>query len=149
MKKNIQLLELSNQIKKIAEDIYNNLGSGFEERIYQNALAIELRLRNIKYLKEMEIEIFYKGYSVGVDKPDFLVLFDRAFIVEIKVTDKIKDDNRMQLKSYCTSMQFHSIFGDFMGGMILAFPKSDLKELSSVRMFVTDYKFKVLCDEDK
>ncbi|OGX29666.1 MAG: hypothetical protein A2879_05105 [Omnitrophica WOR_2 bacterium RIFCSPHIGHO2_01_FULL_49_10] len=64
------LKSLSVQIKTLAEEVRKHLGCGFDEVIFQNALAIEFRRHKIEYLKEVNIEIFYKGESVGVDCRD-------------------------------------------------------------------------------
>ena len=48
---------LCDDLYNISVDIFSELGSGFNEAVYQNALGIEFRKRNIKYLKEVNIEI--------------------------------------------------------------------------------------------
>ena len=68
---------LCDDLYNISVDIFSELGSGFNEAVYQNALGIEFRKRNIKYLKEVNIEIYYKDHSVGLDRPDFILLPSR------------------------------------------------------------------------
>ncbi len=68
-----RLKELVKEFKVIGEKIRGVLGTGFIKTIYQNALAIEFRKRNIEYLKVVNIEIFYEGESVGTDRPDFII----------------------------------------------------------------------------
>ena len=62
MKNNFQYF--CEDLFNISTDIFSELGSGFNEAVYQNALGIEFRKRNIKYLKEVNIEIFYKDHAV-------------------------------------------------------------------------------------
>ena len=100
--------KIVNEILKISNRIYKELGSGFPENIYQNALAIELRRAKIEYLKEVNIEIFYRNESIGADRPDFILLPCKAkpfsikspIAIEMKITNKLTDDNKQQLKSY-------------------------------------------------
>lgn len=149
------LKQIARQIKSIAEEVRSHLGCGFNETIYQNALAIEFRKAGIEYLKEVNIEIFYKGESVGVDRPDFIITriknYKKPFLLEIKVTDKITDNYRMQLKSYCTSLPRNTnpVLNDFAGGMLLAFPASDTRDDAKAKISVVDVHFNVLIDEQK
>lgn len=150
-----QLKSIALKIKKLGEEVRRNLGCGFNEIIYQNALAIECRKSNIEYLKEVNIEIFYKGESLGVDRPDFIITkigdCKRPILLELKATDKITDNHRTQLKSYCTSLPRNNnpLLKGFAGGILLAFPLCDTGNSSGVKIFVVEPKFNVLIDEQK
>lgn len=128
--------------RKICEDIYNwalevhdSLGGGFNETVHQNGLAIEFREQKIPYLKEVNIEIFYKGHSIGVDRPDFVLLptkrrgwnLNKPIVLEIKVTSKISDDNRQQLKTYLKSLpqNKNTELSGVRSGILLRWAKSD------------------------
>ncbi|MFH1594048.1 MAG: GxxExxY protein [Candidatus Omnitrophota bacterium] len=147
------LKSLSSQIKTLAEEVRKHLGCGFDEEIFQNALAIEFRKHKIEYLKEVNIEIFYKGESVGVDRPDFIITriggFRKPVILETKVSDKISDNHRMQLRSYCTSLPRNNnpVLKGFAGGMLLSFPSCDIDSCAATKMFVVDSRFRVIVDE--
>jgi len=67
----MKIKKICQDLFKMANNIYSELGGGFNETVNQNALAIELRENKINYLKEVNIEIFYKGNSIGTDRPDF------------------------------------------------------------------------------
>lgn len=144
---------LALQIKSVGEEVNRNLGCGFNETIYQNALAIEFRKKKIDYLKEVNIEIFYKGESVGVDRPDFIVTRIEGrrdpILLELKVADKITDNHRSQLKSYCTSLPKNNnpMLAGFAGGVLMAFPACDVDSCSGVKLFVVDPRFGVLIDD--
>lgn len=150
-----QLKNVGYKIKKLGEEVRKNLGCGFTEAIYQNALAIEFRNNKIEYLKEVNIEIFYKGESLGADRPDFIVTkagaLNKPFIIETKVSDKISDDHRTQLQSYCTSLPFNNnpVLKDIAGGMLLTFPKCEIDSCATMKIFVVDAQFNVLVDEQK
>ena len=141
------------EVKKIGEEVRTHLGCGFDEAIYQNALAIEFRNKKIDYLKEVNIEIFYKGESVGVDRPDFILTkignYNKPIVLELKATDKISDDYRIQLKSYCKSLPKNNnpVLNNFSGGILMAFPSGDIGDSRNVKIFVVDNKFKVLKDD--
>ena len=147
------LKSLSLQVKTLAEEVRKHLGCGFDEVIFQNALAIEFRRHKIEYLKEVNIEIFYKGESVGVDRPDFIITriggFRKPVILEMKVSDKISDNHRMQLRSYCTSLPRNNnpVLKGFAGGMLLSFPSCDIDSCAATKIFVVDSRFRVLVDE--
>lgn len=142
-------------IKTMAEEVWKNLGCGFTEQIYQNALGIEFRKNNIDYLKEVNIEIFYKGEGVGVDRPDFIITkigsFQKPILLETKVGDRITDDHRAQLKSYCISLPRNNnpVLRNFAEGILLSFPKCDMESCPVIKMFVVDSEFNVLLDEQK
>lgn len=148
-----QLKAIALKIKKLGEEVRKNLGCGFIETIYQNALAIELRKSKIEYLKEVNIEIFYKVESVGVDRPDFIITkidgCKEPILLELKVADKISDNHRIQLKSYCTSLPYNNnpVLKGFSGGILMSFPSCDIDVCSKVKIFVVDPKFKVLMDD--
>jgi GxxExxY protein len=150
---NDQLKSVALKVKKLGEEIRTHLGCGFNEVIYQSALAIEFRKNKIDYLKEVNIEIFYKNESLGVDRPDFVITkmgnYTRPIILELKTADKISDGNRIQLKSYCKSFPKNSnpIFKTFSGGILMAFPSGDVEDSTKVKIFVVDQNFNVLIDE--
>lgn len=152
MNKN-QLKTIALKIKDLAEEVRKNLGCGFPENVFQGALAIEMRRNKIEYLKEVNIEIFYKGESVGADRPDFIITknddLKKTIIIELKVADKITDNNRAQLKSYCTSFPLNDnpLLSDFVGGILIAFPNCDIDDCSNVKLFVVDSKFNSILDD--
>tara|TARA_B100000073_G_scaffold336714_1_gene331844 strand:- start:1129 stop:1611 length:483 start_codon:yes stop_codon:yes gene_type:complete len=97
-------------ITKIVNSIHKELGAGFAEDVYQNALAIELRKYEINYLKEMSFEIFYKKNSVGLARLDFFVKDKKLpnFIIETKSLQCLNDSARTQLSRYLLSSQLNT-----------------------------------------
>ena len=148
-----QLKALALKVKKLGEEVRKHLGCGFNEVIYQSALAIEFRKNRIEYLKEVNIEIFYKGESLGVDRPDFIITkigsYKNPILLELKAADNISDGHRIQLKSYCKSLPKNNnpVLTDFSGGILLAFPSGDIEDCTKVKIFAVDPKFKVLIDD--
>ena len=74
--------DLSYKIRGAVFKVYNALGYGHKEIVYQRALAKELDKLDLKYKREPKLRIDYEGDSVGVYRPDFLI--ENKVIVEIK-----------------------------------------------------------------
>ncbi|WP_041802558.1 GxxExxY protein [Micavibrio aeruginosavorus] len=81
-----------------AMTVINTLGHGFLEKVYENALSIELQDKGLKIEQQKHISIFYKGQNVGEYIPDFIV--NEKMIVELKTTDKIGPAERGQVLNY-------------------------------------------------
>lgn len=149
----LKFKNISIRIKRLGEEVRTHLGCGFEETIYQSALAIEFRKNKIDYLREVNIEIFYKNESLGSDRPDFMVTkvgnYTRPIILELKAADKISDGHRIQLKSYCKSLPKNSnpALKNFSGGILMAFPSGDIKDSTKVKIFVVDREFGTIIDD--
>lgn len=90
-----------NKIKTIAKDVYNHLGSGFDEKVYENAMKVGLRLAKIPYESQKVIELTYKDHYVGEGYPDIIVKFGKEKIVlELKATGKLGGKEEFQLRNY-------------------------------------------------
>jgi len=82
-----------------AFEVYNELGNGFLEAVYQEALEIEFDLQNIKFIPQNELSINYKSKKLKQRyKPDFIV-FDKI-IVEIKSIKKLTENDIAQIIHY-------------------------------------------------
>lgn len=82
-----------------AMEVQNELGCGFAELVYHEALNIELKLRNIPYETEKLIRITYKGYLLERTYKADLVCYDNI-VVELKAVDKLKTEHTSQLLNY-------------------------------------------------
>ena len=92
------LEELTNKIISAAIEVHKALGSGFLESIYENALCKELTLRGIRFAKQHEINVLYKGEIVGTHRLDLIV--EEQVIVELKALRSFEDIHYVQLHSY-------------------------------------------------
>ena len=96
---------------KLANEVYLTLGDGFSEDIYQKALAFEFRNKGIDYLRETNVEIFYKDQMVGLGEIDFYFpaqknkyfSLSKPVILETKYLAKLNDSARSQLRQYLMS----------------------------------------------
>lgn len=86
-------------------DVYNELGNGFLEAVYQEALSLELQSRKIPFVEQPKLEISYKGNRLTkYYEPDFVV--HSKIIIEIKATKAIDDVHRAQLHNYLKATSF-------------------------------------------
>ncbi len=88
----------SQDIVGAAMEVLNEIGHGFHEKPYENALVIEFRLRGISYQQQKRFEILYKSEKVGDYVPD-LIAYDKI-IIDTKVIDKITDREIGQMMNY-------------------------------------------------
>lgn len=92
------LSELTGKIIGSAMEVHKHLGNGFQEVIYQRALAIEMRLQGIEFSREHEMEIFYKGEDIGKRRVDFFV--EGKVMVELKAVIELEDVHLAQAINY-------------------------------------------------
>ena len=110
------LIKLTEFIHELAFESYQELGPGFKEDTFQKALAISFRHTVVQYLKETNIEVFFKKESLGVFRLDFVILPQKignwrlsdSVIIETKVASGIKNDARLQLKNYLLSVPLNN-----------------------------------------
>jgi GxxExxY protein len=90
--------ELTSKIIKCAMTVHSSLGNGFQEVIYQRALAIEMRLAGIEFCREFEMPVFYREERIGTRRVDFLVEY--VVSVELKAISKLEDVHFAQAINY-------------------------------------------------
>ncbi len=81
--------------------VYNNLGFGYLEKVYENAMKIELKALGYEVQSQKPIKVKYKGVEVGVYYADLYV--DNLVIVEIKTAAKLTSEHESQLINYLAS----------------------------------------------
>lgn len=79
--------------------VHSTLGNGFQEVIYQRALAIEMEKQKLGFQREMEITIFYDGIDIGTRRVDFFVA--NLIMLELKALIKLEDVHLAQSMNYC------------------------------------------------
>ena len=78
--------------------VHRELGSVFQEYIYQRALEIELKKAQIKFLREYEMPIYYQGEKIGMRIVDFFI--DEKIMVELKAVTDLEDVHLAQALNY-------------------------------------------------
>ncbi len=90
--------DLTGRIIGCAMEVHKILGNGFQEVIYQRALAQEMTLQEIQFSREHEMPIYYKGSQIGTRRVDFLV--ENVISVEIKAITSLEDVHLTQAINY-------------------------------------------------
>ncbi|MHC4424747.1 MAG: GxxExxY protein [Planctomycetota bacterium] len=90
--------ELSQKIIAAAHNVHKELGQGFLEKVYKNALAIELREAGIKCALEVPMSVLYRGLVVGDYIADIIV--EDRIIVEAKAVSELNSVHEVQLVNY-------------------------------------------------
>jgi GxxExxY protein len=98
IKEHYKYSDLTEKIIGCSMRVHNTLGNGFQEVIYQRALAIELKKLNIDFDRELEMPIMYDGISIGTRRVDFLV--EEKVSVELKAVTKLENVHLAQAINY-------------------------------------------------
>jgi len=90
--------ELTDKIIEAFYCVYNELGFGFLENVYQNALYFELQKRDFEVEAQKAINVYYQTYLVGKYRADLVV--NNLIILELKAADYLVPENELQLINY-------------------------------------------------
>lgn len=90
--------DITKSIIGCAMKVHSTLGNGFQEVIYQRALEIEMNLEGLKFEREKELPVMYKGYEIGTRRVDFFV--EDKIMVELKALIQLEDVHLAQGKNY-------------------------------------------------
>jgi len=90
--------EKTQKIIKAFYKVYNTLGYGFLEKVYQKALLIELRKIGFDCSEEAPVKVYYEEYQVGDYRADIIV--DNCIIIENKAAEALAEENEYQLINY-------------------------------------------------
>lgn len=92
--------ELTHKIIGCAMQVHSFLGNGFQEVIYQRALALEFSKAGLNYERELEMDIYYKDFPdpIGKRRVDFFV--ERKVLVELKAMTNLEDAHLAQILNY-------------------------------------------------
>jgi len=91
--------DITHKIIGCAMKVHSALGNGFQEVIYQRALAIEFEKQGLGYQREMEMTIQYDGIDIGTRRVDFFV--EDLIMVELKALIQLEDVHLAQAMNYC------------------------------------------------
>lgn len=108
--------------------VYNTLGYGFLERVYLNALMIELKTVGLRTEKERMVKVFYDNKEVGTYLPDLIV--EDQVILELKAAETLMEEHEYQLLNYLKAT-------DLEVGLLLNFGKK-----AQIRRKIFENKFK-------
>ncbi|MDX9913871.1 MAG: GxxExxY protein [Candidatus Moranbacteria bacterium] len=109
--------KLSYEVVGALYEVYNTMGSGYQEKYYQKALAKELGERNIKFEEQLPVRLYYKGEKLGIYYFDFLI--ENKIILEIKNSSKFYPRDIKQVLGYLRAKNIDL-------GMLACFSKNGL-----------------------
>lgn len=113
--------DITHQIIGCAMQVHNVMGNGFQEVIYQRALAIEMVCRGLSFEREKDMPIYYRDEHIGTRRVDFFV--ENAVMVELKAIEKLEDVHKAQAINY---LEAYSIADGLLinfGGLSLDFKR--------------------------
>jgi GxxExxY protein len=129
-----------------AMEVHNQLGCGFLENVYQEALAVELLLRGIPFERELSLPVLYKGRPLNCSyRADFVIAGE--IIVELKALDKLTTIEEAQVINYLKATGLQR-------ALLINFGTSRLEHKRYVREYLrssassADRVLEVLGDED-
>lgn len=106
--------EITDKIINAFYKVYNTMGYGFLEKVYENALNIELKNMGLDVSQQNNIKVFYENHEVGNYFADIIV--NNQVIMEIKAAESLREDHKAQLINYLKAT-------DKEVGMLLNFGK--------------------------
>ena len=89
---------LSKRVIECAFEVSNQLGAGFLESVYENALCVELEQQGIAYHQQKQLKVIYKGRDVGTFVADLVV--EDKLLVELKVASQLVHAHKAQVMNY-------------------------------------------------
>ena len=113
-KENFKHTELTEQVIEVFYKVYNTLGHGFLEKVYENAMFHELTSMGLDVKRQHPINVFYDGVEVGSYYADLLV--EGLVILELKAAESICEEHEYQLINYLKAT-------DMEVGLLLNFGK--------------------------
>ncbi|MBA2329747.1 MAG: GxxExxY protein [Flavisolibacter sp.] len=120
--------DLTSLIIKGFYNVYNELGYGFLEKVYENAVLIELRNQGLNCIAQQPIEVYYNNCKVGFYIADIIV--ENSAIIEIKAAESLCEEHEAQLINYLKATTIEV-------GLLLNFGK---KAQFKRKVFSSEYK---------
>jgi len=90
--------EITRKVIGCAMEVHRRLGNGFQEVIYQRALALEMAAAGLDFTRELEMPVYYRDEEIGVRRVDFLV--EGVVMVELKAIVALEDVHLAQALNY-------------------------------------------------
>lgn len=112
--------DVTGKIIGAAMEVHNELGSGFQEVVYQRALALELEALGIQFAREENVKVFYKGRHIDTRRVDFVV---DDCIVEIKARKELLPEDYVQTLNYLKASEYRLALLLNFGGDRLTFKR--------------------------
>lgn len=118
------------KIKTCAKSVYKELGPGWPEKIYQQAMEVALREKRISYEDQRILPITFKGHIIGEGIPDLVIWVEKgkkrtAIVIDLKTEPYVKEEHRSQVRKYIRELrkQVKSNEGIHDTGLVINFMK--------------------------
>lgn len=98
---------LSGAIIEAAIDVHKQLGPGYLETIYENAMKFALGKRALEFTYQQEVRVFYEGEGVGVGLHRLDLIVRKGIVVELKAIKALEDIHFAQVRSYLKATGLH------------------------------------------
>lgn len=98
MEEEINFSTLTEKVIRAAYTVHNTLGAGFLEKVYENAMLIELREAGLRAESQYPVKVLYKGFIVGDYNADLFI--EDVLIVELKAVENLSAAHEVQLVNY-------------------------------------------------
>ncbi len=115
--------------------VHNTLGAGFQEVIYQRALAIEMAKNSVKFLREQEMPIYYDGHEIGERRVDFFV--EQKVLVELKALTQLEKVHLAQALNYLEAFNMETGLLINFGGKSLEYNRLYNRKRSTIEGWKT------------
>ena len=106
--------DITSKVMKAFFKVYNSLGFGFLERVYENAMFIELNNMGLNVEKQKRLVVYYENQQIGNYFADFLI--EEKVIIELKAVERLVEEHELQIINYLRAT-------DLEVGLILNFGK--------------------------
>ena len=117
-------------LRQLCNQVYETLGKGYPEAVYQRALGVELQYKFLNYDSEITMSIPYKGHVVGQVRADLIVRGDTPVVIETKATAApLKIEERWQLSRYMKIL-------DIQLGCLVNFTQSSPSKEPQIEFFI-------------
>ncbi|HET6979658.1 MAG TPA: GxxExxY protein [Pyrinomonadaceae bacterium] len=122
MNADLKHFELTEKIIGIYFEVYNELGSGFLESVYQKSLALALKSASLTVFSRIDIPVWFRGHQVGQFEADLLV--EKCVLLELKAARMLGLAHQAQLLNYLRATEIEV-------GLLLNFgPKPEFKRVA-------------------
>lgn len=119
--------DITHKIIGCAMKVHSTLGNGFQEVIYQRALAIEFAFQGLTFEREKEMPIFYREEDIGTRRVDFFV--ESCVMVELKAIEKLEGVHKAQAINYLEAYNMADGLLINFGGLSLEYKRVYNKKL--------------------
>ena len=122
MNADFKYFDLTQRIIGVYYDVYNELGTGFLESVYQKSLALALESAGLKVCSRIDIPVWFRGHQVGQFEGDLLV--EQCVLLELKAARALGSAHQAQLLNYLRATEIEV-------GLLLNFgPKPEFKRVA-------------------